>query len=321
MAKLLPRLRGVFLQAVSEVATVNHMYGCGGAGLPCMTFTSSPGLSLMLEGVSYMIGSEVPAVFVTVSRGGPGLGNIGPEQADIKLLCRGLGHGNTHAIVLTPSTPQEMLDLTMDAFRLAFAYRNPVFVLADGYLGQMTGRVELPDHMIQPSVPPWSVYGDAQHRDNLVCSIYLSEADLEAHNERLNEKYDRIRRNEQRAALFQTDGARTLVIACNTPARMARGVVKRLREDGLPIGLLQPITLWPFPSDALRPLLDHVTDIVVVEAGPGQLADEVRLAIAEMERRSPVIHAVRRYGGVLPSEAEIDDALRAVALGGQPVEV
>lgn len=321
MAKLLPEMRGVFLQAVSEVATVNHMYGCGGAGIPCMTFTSSPGLSLMLEGISYMIGAEVPAVFATVSRGGPGLGNIGPEQADIKLLCRGLGHGNTHAIVLTPSTPQEMLDLTMEAFRLAFTYRNPVFVLADGYLGQMTGRVEIPDYMVKPGLPPWAVYGDAKHKENLICSIFLAEPDLEAHNVHINEKYDEIRRNEQRSTTFHTDDARTLVIACNTPARMSRGVVKHLHDEGLPVGLLQPITLWPFPSDALRPLLDHVTDIVVVEAGAGQLAAEVRLAIAEMDRKPPTIHTVQRFGGVLPSETEIETKLRAVTPGAQPVEV
>ncbi|MCA9729568.1 MAG: 4Fe-4S binding protein, partial [Candidatus Eisenbacteria bacterium] len=136
MARLMPDLGGVFLQAASEVATVNHMYGCGGAGIPCMTFTSSPGFSLMLEGISYMIGAEVPAVFVNVMRGGPGLGNIGPEQADIKLMCRGLGHGNTRAIVFAPTTPQEALDLTMDAFELTFRYRSPVMIAGDGYLGQ-----------------------------------------------------------------------------------------------------------------------------------------------------------------------------------------
>jgi pyruvate/2-oxoacid:ferredoxin oxidoreductase alpha subunit len=194
-------------------------------------------------------------------------------------------------------------------------------VLADGYLGQMTGRVELPKHMVRPGLPAWAVHGDAEHRENLICSIYLSEPDLEAHNVRLNEKYALIRRNEQRAASFHTKGARTLVIACNTPARMARGVVKRLRDEDLPVGLLQPITLWPVPSDTLRPLLDHVTDIVVVEAGAGQLADEVRLAIAEMDRRPPAIHTVQRLGGMLPTETEIDDALRAVTAGGRPVEV
>ena len=144
MAKVLPKLDGIFVQAVSEVATVNMMYGAGGAGKRCMTFTSSPGFSLMLEGISYMVGAEVPAVFVNIMRGGPGLGNIGPEQADIKLVCRGLGHGNTHALVLAPATPQEMLDIAMVAFELAFKYRNPVVIVGDGYLGQMTGKVRLP---------------------------------------------------------------------------------------------------------------------------------------------------------------------------------
>src|SRR5512133_1252120 len=179
MAKLLPQLDGSFVQAVSEVATVNMMYGCGGAGQRAMTFTSSPGFSLMLEGISYMIGAEVPGVFVDVMRTGPGLGNIGPEQSDVKLACRGLGHGNTQAIVLTPATPQEMLDLTMLAFDLAFKYRNPVVLLCDGYLGQMTGRVDLPKEMIKPGLPEWAVSGDRAHRRNLICSIYLSETDLE----------------------------------------------------------------------------------------------------------------------------------------------
>src|SRR6185503_327116 len=203
MARLLPDLDGVFLQAVSEVAAVNMMYGCGGAGLPCMTFTSSPGFSLMLEGISYMIGSEVPGVFVNVMRGGPGLGNIGPEQGDVKLACRGLGHGNTHAIVLAPATPQEMLELTALAFDLAFKYRNPVVVVADGYLGQMTGRVELPRTFIKPGLPRWAVWGDRSHRRNLISSIHLAEADLEAHNRHLSAKYRRIAAIEQRAELFQ----------------------------------------------------------------------------------------------------------------------
>ncbi|HEX9259316.1 MAG TPA: 4Fe-4S dicluster domain-containing protein, partial [Acidimicrobiales bacterium] len=157
MAAVQPALDGVFVQAVSEVATVNMMYGAGGAGKRCMTFTSSPGFSLMLEGISYMIGAELPGVFVNVMRPGPGLGYIGPEQSDIKLCCRGLGHGNTHAIVLAPTSPQEMLDLTMEAFELTFRYRNPVIIAADGYLGQITGRVALPDHLIEPGLPDWAV--------------------------------------------------------------------------------------------------------------------------------------------------------------------
>src|SRR5512134_3124650 len=233
MAKLLPKLGGTFVQAPSEVAAVNMMYGTGGAGLRAMTFTSSPGFSLMLEGISYMIGAEVPGVFVNVMRGGPGLGNIAPEQADIKLACRGLGHGNTHGIVLAPSTPQEMLDLTMDAFALSFKYRNPVVILGDGYLGQMTGKVTLPDHAVKPGLPPWAVWGDEEHRANLICSILLVETDLEEHNRKLNAKYDRISRNEQRAECYQCEDAEVLVVACNTPARMAKGAVRELRARGI----------------------------------------------------------------------------------------
>ncbi len=305
MAKLLPDLGGVFLQAVSEVATVNMMYGCGGAGLRCMTFTSSPGFSLMLEGISYMVGSEVPAVFVNVMRGGPGLGNIAPEQADIKLACRGLGHGNTHGIVLAPSTPQEMLDLTRLAFDLAFKYRNPVVLLSDGYLGQMTGKVVLPREMVEPGIPEWAVFGDAAHRSNLINSIYLSETELEAHNRHLNDKYGRMRA-EQRADLFEFEDAEVLIVACNTPARMAKGAVGALRRQGVKAGLFRPITLWPFPIEKLEPLLGNARRIVVVEASNGQLEDELRLALSHAGLSGhPPIESVRRFGGMLPQQSEI----------------
>ncbi len=306
MAKLLPRLEGVFLQAVSEVATINMMYGAGAAGLRSMTFTSSPGFSLMLEGLSYMIGAELPGVVVDVMRGGPGLGNIAPEQSDIKLACRGLGHGNTHAIVLAPATPQEMLDLTMLAFELSFEYRSPVVVLADGYLGQMTGKVHLPRTMVNPGLPSWAVSGDRAHRRNLISSIYLSEADLEAHNRRLLEKYERIADAEQRADLFHCDDADVLFLACNTPSRMVKGAVNALRAEGIKAGLFRPQTLWPFPIRLLQPLLDHVRYLIVVEASAGQLEDELRLALSRNGDRGALpIRSVRRYGGVLPSHEEI----------------
>jgi pyruvate/2-oxoacid:ferredoxin oxidoreductase alpha subunit/NAD-dependent dihydropyrimidine dehydrogenase PreA subunit len=301
MAKLLPRLNGAFVQAVSEVATVNMMYGCGGAGLPCMTFTSSPGFSLMLEGISYMIGAEVPGVFVNVMRGGPGLGNIAPEQGDLKLVCRGLGHGNTHAIVLAPSTPQEMLDLAMLAFDLTFKYRNPVIIVGDGYLGQMTGRVSLPESLTVPGLPSWAVFGDAAHRGNLICSIELNEVDQEVRNEKLNEKYARIAAAEQRSDAFRCDDADWLIVACNTPARMAKGAIRALRARGIKAGLFRPVTLWPFPIDALAPLIRRTRGVVVVEAGPGQLEDEMRLALSHADVVPPgSIHHVRRHGGVLP---------------------
>ncbi|MGO9583816.1 MAG: 3-methyl-2-oxobutanoate dehydrogenase subunit VorB [Acidimicrobiales bacterium] len=306
MAKVLPKLDGVFVQAVSEVATVNMMYGAGGAGKRCMTFTSSPGFSLMLEGISYMVGAEVPAVFVNIMRGGPGLGNIGPEQADIKLVCRGLGHGNTHAIVLAPATPQEMLDIAMVSFELAFKYRNPVVIVGDGYLGQMTGKVRLPREMVRPGIPEWAVFGDRSHRRNLICSIYLSEVDLERHNNHLNEKYARMTAEEQRSDLYRCEDAEILLVACNTPSQLAKGAVKELREKGLKVGLFRPITLWPFPIEALRPLVDRVRRLVVVEASSGQLEDELRLALshADVHLPAPMSH-VRRMGGLLPSQDEI----------------
>jgi pyruvate/2-oxoacid:ferredoxin oxidoreductase alpha subunit/NAD-dependent dihydropyrimidine dehydrogenase PreA subunit len=305
MAKILPRLNGSFVQAVSEVAAVNMMYGTGGAGLPCMTFTSSPGFSLMLEGISYMIGAEVPGVFVNIMRAGPGLGNIAPEQSDIKLACRGLGHGNTRAIVLAPSTPQEMLDLTREAFALAFRYRNPVVILGDGFLGQMTGKVRLPATMIRPGLPAWAVWGDRAHRHNLINSIALAEADLEAHNHHLNRKYAAISACEQRVDCYRCADAEVLVIACNTPARMAKGAVEAARAQGVKVGLFRPITLWPFPIDALAEILPGVRRIVVVEAGPGQLEDELRLALSHAGIAPPPIDYVRRCGGFLPPQAEI----------------
>jgi pyruvate/2-oxoacid:ferredoxin oxidoreductase alpha subunit/NAD-dependent dihydropyrimidine dehydrogenase PreA subunit len=314
MARALPELGGEFVQAVSEVAAVNMLYGCGGAGLPCMTFTSSPGLSLMLEGVSFLIGSEVPCVIVNVMRGGPGLGNIAPEQSDIKLVCRGLGHGSTHAVVLAPATPQEMLDFTQLAFELAFKYRNPVVVVADGYLGQMTGKVLLPSSFIRPGLPEWAVWGDAAHRGNLISSIYLSETDLEAHNLHLQRKYLAITKAEQRADLYRCDDAEVLVVACNTPARMAKGAVRALREEGILAGLFRPQTLWPFPIKKLLPLLDQVRRVVVVEAGDGQLEDELRLALSHAGAGAGLeIRHVRRCGGVLPSQKEIVAGVQAAA--------
>jgi pyruvate/2-oxoacid:ferredoxin oxidoreductase alpha subunit len=244
-------------------------------------------------------------------RGGPGLGNIGPEQADIKLACRGLGHGNTHAIVFAPSTPQEMLDMTLRAFDLSFKYRNPVIVLGDGYLGQMTGRVVLPATFVKPGLPAWAVWGDAAHRGNLMSSIFLSEVDLEQHNLHLNRKYDRMG-VEAMAELFLCDDADVVIVACNTPARMAKGAVRQLRGDGVKAGLFRPRTLWPFPIDAFAPLLPHVERIFVVEASAGQLEDELRLALSHAGVHGmPDIESIRHYGGVLPQQDEIAAKVRA----------
>lgn len=314
MAKLLPKLDGVFLQSVSEVATVNHMYGCGGAGLPCMTFTSSPGFSLMLEGISYMVGSEVPGVFIDVMRGGPGLGNIGPEQSDVKIVCRGPGHGNTHTIALAPVSPQEMLDITILAFELTFKYRNPVIIVADGNLGQTTGKVNLPDKMIEPGIPEWAVYGDEMHRGNLISSILIQEALLEQHNIYLLKKFEEMEANEQRADLFHCDDAEILIVACNTPSLMAKGAVQKLREQGIKVGLFRPISLWPFPVNALKPVLRHVRQLLVVEAGYNQLSNELRLALSRAGvTQLPPLDNLQHYGGILPQMEEVIEKVKALA--------
>jgi pyruvate/2-oxoacid:ferredoxin oxidoreductase alpha subunit len=278
-----------------------------------MTFTSSPGFTLMLEGISYMIGAELPGVFVNVMRAGPGLGNIGPAQAELKLACRGLGHGDTHALVLAPATPQEMLDFTLLAFELTQRDRNPVVLLADGYLGQMTGKVTLPAYAVRPGLPAWAVAGDAGHRHNLVASIELKEVDQEAHVRRLSAKYARIAETEQRAELFRCEGAEVLVVACNTPSQIAKGAVEALRQDGVAAGLFRPQTVWPFPIRPLLPLLARTRRLVVVEASDGQLEDELRLALHHARARPDLeIGHVRRMGGVLPSQQEIVDAVRAL---------
>ena len=306
LAGVLPKLEGVFIQAVSEVAAVNMMYGCGGAGMRTMTFTSSPGFSLMLEGISYMIGAEVPGVFVNIMRGGPGLGNISPAQDDVKLVCRGLGHGNTHAIVLAPSSPQEMLDLTILAFDLSFKYRNPVIIAGDGYLGQITGRVDLPDEMVKPGIPNWAVYGDRNHRANLINSIRLAESDLEAFNQLLIDKYSQMTKNEQRSERYLCEDAEWVLVASNTTAQTAKGAVAVLREQGIRAGLFRPITLWPFPIRDLVPLVKAGKKIIMVEASAGQLEDELRIALSYSEiAKKPYIDQVQRYGGVLPQRDEI----------------
>ena len=255
--------------------------------------------------LAFMIGAEVPGVFINVMRGGPGLGNIAPEQADIKLCCRGLGHGNTHAIVLAPSTPQEMLDLTMLAFELSFKYRNPVVIASDGYLGQMTGKVSMPAAMVKPGIPQWAVWGDRDHRRNLISSIYLSEADLESWNVHLNEKYEAMK-VEQRADLYMCDDAEVVLVACTTPSRMAKGAVQALRAQGIKAGLFRPITLWPFPIEKFGTVHPNAKRIVVVEASNGQLEDELKLALANAGVRDyPQIEHVRHFGGVLPQLEEI----------------
>jgi pyruvate/2-oxoacid:ferredoxin oxidoreductase alpha subunit len=208
-----------------------------------------------------------------------------------------------------------MLDLTIRAFELSFFYRNPVIVLGDGYLGQMTGPVRLPAQLRKPGLPAWAVHGDRAHRHNLICSIHLAEDDLETHNRKLNTKYACISAREQLADCYRCDDADVLVVACNTPARMAKGAIEAARTQGIKAGLFRPITLWPFPIDALKALLPRINHLVVVEGSPGQLEDELRLALSHAGVTPPPISSVRHYGGVLPAQDEILACIRETQSG------
>ena len=296
-ALYMPQARGVFLQAESEVAAINMIYGAASAGVRCMTASSGPGLSLMQEGFSYLAGSELPCVVADIMRGGPGLGNIAPEQGDYHQVVKCGGHGNYRTIVLAPDSVQEMCDLTLAAFDLADEYRNPVVVLADGYIGQMMEPVAFPDTAVQPKEPAWAVTGTAESRPNLVTSIYLEPDVLEQHVRKLEAKY---RRAEQEAVRFesrQAEDADIILVGYGIVGRVLKEVVEAGRAQGLRIGLLRPITLYPFPVAQIQQLARHAHAFAVVEMSTGQMVDDVRLAL---EGRRPV-EFYSRVGGNVPS--------------------
>lgn len=312
MAKRMPELGRAFVQAESEVAAINMVYGAAAAGARVMTSSSSPGVSLMMEGVSYMAASEVPAVIVDVMRGGPGLGNIAPAQSDYNQVVKGGGHGDYRSIVLAPASVQELIDHTVLAFDLAERWRTLVFVLADGSLGQMMEGAELPpmrDPRPARERPDWALTGAADRPTRLVSSIHLEPVDEEAFNARLQAKYAAIEAAEVRVEAHRLDGARIAVVAFGTAARLAKTAIAGARDEGIAAGLLRPITLDPYPEDALRALADRVDGVLVVEMNAGQMLHDVRRIVAE---RVPV-RFFGRTGGVMPMPEEIQDALRAFA--------
>ena len=300
-AYYLPQVGGTFLQAESEVAAINMVYGASAAGLRAMTASSGPGISLMQEGLSYLAGAELPCVVVDIMRGGPGLGNIAPEQGDYHQVVKGGGHGNYRTLVLAPSTVQEMADLTGLAFELADEYRNPVVVLADGYIGQMMEPVEFPAQMARPRPKEWAVEGTAATRKNLLTSIYLSPDELEAHVQHLEAKYRRAEQHEARADLYRTEDAEVVLIGYGIVARILKAVVEQARAQGLPVGLLRPITLYPFPVAPLLQVARRAQLFLVVELSTGQLLDDVRLTL---QGHTPV-ELYSRTGGNVPSAEEV----------------
>ena len=305
-ALYMPQAGGVFLQAESEVAAINMLYGAASAGVRCMTASSGPGVSLMQEGISYMAGAELPCVIADIMRGGPGLGNIAPEQADYHQVVKGGGHGAYRTIVLAPDSVQEMSELTALAFELADKYRNPVVVLADGYIGQMMEPVEFPAPGAERPAPDWAVLGTAESRHNLVTSIYLEPDGLEAHVRKLEAKYRRAEQCEVRFESWRTEDAEILLVGYGIVARVLKAVVEQARACGLAVGMLRPITLYPFPTVELQRLSLSARKFLVVELSNGQLWEDVRLAV---EGRRPV-ELYTRVGGNVPSAEEVLTVLR-----------
>jgi len=308
MAKRMPKEGGAYLQAESEIAAINMVYGASAAGARVMTSSSSPGISLKTEGISYLVGSDLPAVIINVMRGGPGLGGIQPSQADYWQATRALGHGDTHLIVLAPATVQEMADMVATAFALGDTYRTPVMVLADGMLGQMMEPVTLPEPVDPASIPakPWALTGTVNHPGrNIVNSLDLVANNLEKRNDERFERYEQIKAREQRAETYLIDDAEYVVVAFGACARIARSGVERARAMGIKAGLIRPITLWPFPEDTIEAAVPHARAFLSVEMNKGQMVDDVRLVI---NGRVPV-EFYGRTGGVIPTPAEVLTAL------------
>ena len=278
-AEYMPQVGGTFLQAESEVAAINMVYGAASAGQRVMTASSGPGMSLMQEGISYLAGSELPCVIVDVVRGGPGLGNIAPEQIDYFAVVKGGGHGNYKNLVVAPASVQEMADLTRLAFELADRYRNPAVVLADGFIGQMMEPLELHEQEILAPEKSWAVRGTAETRKNLVSSIYLETAELEAHVMKLDEKYRKAAEVEARHELYCAEDPEVLLVGYGITSRVLRTVVDRARKEGVRAGLFRPITLWPFPAEALRRAARRAHMVLVVEMSTGQMVEDVRLSL------------------------------------------
>jgi 2-oxoisovalerate ferredoxin oxidoreductase alpha subunit len=300
-ALYLPQVGGTFLQAESEVAAINMVYGAAAAGVPVMSASSGPGLSLMQEGISYLAGAELPCVIVDVMRGGPGLGNIAPEQSDYFATVKGGGHGNYRNFVLAPASVQEMAELTMLAFDLADRYRNPAIVLADGFVGQMMESLDLEFREAMVPEKAWAVKGTPETRQNLASSIYLEPDDLECHQRRMEAKYIRAQQSETRFEQYEADDAELLLVGYGIVSRVLRSAVERARKQGWKVGLFRPITLWPYPSKELASIASGAESVLVVELSNGQMLEDVQLVVGS---NKPVAF-YGRVGGNVPSVEEI----------------
>jgi 2-oxoglutarate ferredoxin oxidoreductase subunit alpha len=309
MARRMPKENGVYVQAESEIGAINMVYGAAGAGARCMTSTSSPGMSLKTEGLSYIAGANLPAVIVNVQRGGPGLGGIQPSQSDYWQATRAAGHGDFHPIVIAPSTVQEMASTVNDAFDLAETYLTPVIVLIDGMLGQMMEPVQLPEEKSHTQDKPWAVTGHGNKRkQNVINSLHLDPAVLERTNFERFERYETIKKNEQRVESYCADDADIVIVAFGACARVSRTAVDKAREAGIKAGLIRPITLVPFTTDAIEAAIPHTKTFLAVEMNMGQMVEDVRLVV---QGRVPV-EFFGRTGGIIPTPNEVLEHIKEI---------
>lgn len=314
LSHALPAAGGAFVQAESEVAAINMLYGAAGTGTRCLTSSSSPGIALKQEGITYLAGAELPSVIMNLMRGGPGLGGIQAAQSDYNMCVKGGGNGDYRVPSYAPATVQEAVDLTIDAFDLADYYRTPVMILADGLIGQMMEPVSFDNVKTRATVDKstWATQGTkGARKPNIVNSLYLAAEDLEVHNHNLFKKYDEIEAKEQRAELYLTDDADFIFAAYGTTSRIVRNVVDQLREEGYKVGLFRPITLWPFPKNALDSLGSGKT-ILTVEMSMGQMVEDIKL----YSNCKHNISFFGRTGGVIPTPAEIYAKAKEI-LGGK----
>ena len=315
MSKVMPKIGGTYLQAESEIAAINMVYGASACGARVMTSSSSPGVSLKGEGVSYMAGADLPGVIINVQRGGPGLGSIQPSQSDYWQATRALGHGDFQMPVFAPSTVQEMADMVYRAFDVADKYRTPVMILADGMLGQMMEPVVLPEPVTEFPEKPWATTGHQHKRfHNIANSLYLTPEDLDRLNHERYERYEIIKATEQDAECVETEDARIVVVAFGASARISRSAVYQCREEGMKVGLIRPKTLWPFPVDAVRKPLGTAKAYLTVEMNMGQMVDDVRLAV----NGAAPVEFFGHAGGIIPTPDEVH--AKIVAMYGKAGE-
>ncbi len=312
MAKKMPKIGGVFLQAESEIASINMVYGAAAAGMRVMTSSSSPGISLKEEGLSYIAGSDVPAFVVNVQRGGPGLGGIQPSQSDYFQAVKGGGHGDYKTIVLAPASVQEMASLTIKGFNLADKYRMTAMILADGTIGQMMEPISFEAAEVETYEKPWALTGtEGKRPHNIVNSLYLQPDQLEKTNFERYEKYKAVEANEQMWEEYMMEDAEICVVAFGIASRVAKNAVVAARNEGIKAGLIRPITLWPFPTEVLNKAADQVKGFISVELSMGQMIEDVRLAT---QCKKPVA-LCNRCGGMIPSPDEVLESLRKAQKG------